>query len=196
MARMSERLLNLSTVLLYGRTLMDVQIRYTPPQIATPPDDWEGAPPRFSGNNFLDQQLGFGAGDEQRRAYVARIYGFSFEGHYYDLPRPTLFVVHGPGTLAEGPVPSGSSQEQRYSRAPGTVDRTGLGSQSGSFASDMYVWSYDKADFSIRLDASTGTLEQILLETELSGDRLKTQIGAAAMMRMMRARGTGGATTD
>lgn len=196
MATISERLLSLSTVLLYGRCLVDLQIRYTPPKTTPTPDNFEGAPPRLSANNFLDEQLGFGTGNDQRRAYIARIYGFSFEGHYYDLARPTLFVVHGPGTLAEGPVPSGSSEAQRYSRAPGTVDRTGLGSQLGSFASDMFVWSYDKADFSIRLDASTGTLEQILLETELTGDRLKTQIGAAAMMRMMRARGPGGTAGD
>jgi hypothetical protein len=29
---------------------------------------------------------------------LARIYGFSFEGAYYGLPRPSLFLVHGPGT--------------------------------------------------------------------------------------------------
>jgi len=53
----------------------------------------------------------------------------------------------------------------------------------------MRVWAYDKGDFSIRLDALTGSFEQILLDIELSGDRLKTQIGAAAMMRMRATRG-------
>ena len=198
---MAERLLNLSTVLLYGRRVEDLEVRYSRPDTTPIPNTAPGPTPRLSANNFLDNQLGFGSNadpvDDGRRAFIARIYGFSFEGHYYDLASPTLFLVHGLGTLAEGPLPSNLTESQRYSRAPGTADRTGMGSQLGSFASDIRVWSYDKADFSIRLNASTGTLDEILLETELSGDRLKTQIGAAAMMRMMRAtRGPGGAVGD
>jgi hypothetical protein len=41
-----------------------------------------------------------------------------------------------------------------------------------SFSDDMMVWAYDKSDLSIRLDAETGTFEQILLDIELSTDRL------------------------
>jgi hypothetical protein len=41
----------------------------------------------------------------------------------------------------------------------------------------MRVWIYDKADVSMRLDAETGTLEQILLATELSNDPRATAGG-------------------
>jgi hypothetical protein len=189
MSRINETLLSISRVLLYGRVVQDLKIQYVGPR-RDPVDDLSGDPPPALGDNsFLDRQLATGQDDPpenntRQQARFARIYGFSFEGHYYDLPKPALFLVHGAGTLAEGPDPSLSAESQRWTRAPSSADRTGKGSQAGSFATDMRVWSYDKADFSIRLDALTGPLEQILLETELSGDRLKTQIGAAAMMRM------------
>jgi hypothetical protein len=191
---MAETLLSISTVLLYGRIVTDLSINHTRSSTTPIPDDVDSSNlPRLGRNNFLDHQLSADQNKPDKKPYVARIYGFSFEGHYYDLPKPSLFVVHGKGTLAEGPVPGISSVEQRYSRAPGSAERTGMGSQAGSFAGDIYAWSYDKGDFSVRLDPSTGTLEQILLDAELSGDRLKTQIGAAAMMRMRATRG-GGAT--
>jgi len=192
---MAETLLSLSRVLLYGRVIEDLVIQYAAQSTDSVPDAGTAAPPQLGGNGFLDRQLGAGRQppkDIERQARFARIYGFSFEGHYYDLPKPVLFLVHGNGTLAEGPDPSGSFESQRWTRAPSSADRTGLGSQTGSFAADMKVWTYDKGDFSIRLDALTGPLEQILLETELSGDRLKTQIGAAAMMRMRATRGDSG----
>ncbi len=48
----------------------------------------------------------------------------------------------------------------------------------------MMVWIYDKGDFSIRMDVETGTFEQILLEVELSADRIKIQYaGQKARLR-------------
>lgn len=199
---MAETLLSLSKVLLYGRVLGDLKIEYTLP-VKVPVPDWsDREPPLLGNNNFLHSQLSEGLRhaaehpddppippDPVQKARFARIYGFSFEGHYYDLAKPAIFLVHGEGTLAEGPLPSTSFESQRWTRAPSSAERTGQGSQAGSFANDMRVWSYDKADFSIRLDSMTGPLDQILLDEELSGDRLKTQIGAAAMMRMRATRG-------
>ena len=37
------------------------------------------------------------------------------------------------------------------------------------FSADLRYWEYEKADFSMRLDVTTGTLEQILLEAALAG---------------------------
>ena len=34
--------------------------------------------------------------DGKNHARFARIYGFAYEGQYYELPRPTLFLVYGP----------------------------------------------------------------------------------------------------
>lgn len=192
---MAETLLSLSRVLLYGRLVTDLIIQYSPQTRDRVPNSSDRQPPQLGDNNLLDRQLAVGRGDPadiEQQARFARIYGFSFEGHYYDLARPTLLLVHGSGTLAEGPDPSGTFESQRWTRAPSSADRTGLGSQTGSFARDMRVWTYDKADLSIRLDALTGSLEDILLETELSADRLKTQIGAAAMMRMRATHGNDG----
>jgi hypothetical protein len=94
---------------------------------------------------------------------LARIYAFSYEGHYYDLSRPAIFLVHGIGTAAE-PNKPGPGQ----SRGPASGDETGVATQDYSFADDMRVWPYDKGDFSIRMDVETGTFEQILLDATLA----------------------------
>src|SRR5262249_45083039 len=99
---------------------------------------------------------------------IARIYGFSYEGHYYDMARPALFLVHGPGQPAERP----GAPPNRAAGAPDGTDRTGFASTARSFSEDMRVWAYDKGDLSIRFDVETGSFEQILLHVELSTDRL------------------------
>jgi len=147
---MSERLLFPSRVLLYGRVVVDLTIG---PQAGITEDV-----PLLGANTFLQQQI---APSATAPPQIARIYGFSYEGHYYDLARPALFLVHGPGVDAD-PVPG----------TPANVDRSGVGATAKTFPGDMKVWAYDKGDFSIRLDVETGTLEQILLHVELSTDRL------------------------
>jgi hypothetical protein len=147
-----ETLLNPSNVLLYGRVAKDLTFTFQPPTTANTPV------PRLGGNNFLQQQL------QAAGATLARIYAFTYEGHYYDLPRPMIFLVHGAGADPE-PKPGAA----RVARAPADEDRTGVASQNYSFAEDMKVWSYDKGDFSLRMDVETGTLEQILLDATLAG---------------------------
>ena len=41
------------------------------------------------------------------KGIFARIYGFSYEGHYYKMPRPLLFLVRGEGR-ARAPEESGA----------------------------------------------------------------------------------------
>jgi hypothetical protein len=155
-----ETLLSPSNVLLYGRELKDLAFTFLPPTPANTPA------PRLGGNNFLQQQLFPPGVTPTTSARLARIYAFAYEGHYYDLPRPMIFLVHGPGADPEAPKPGGAP---RVSRAPADADRTGIASQNYSFADDMKVWSYDKGDFSLRMDVETGTLEQILLDATLAG---------------------------
>lgn len=96
----------------------------------------------------------------------ARIYGFSYEGTYYDLPDPTLFLVHGEGVPATG-VRGGPDQNapgNLASRAPNDPSLSGVGAADYQIANDIRVWAYDKADYSIRMDAMTGMLEQVLLD--------------------------------
>jgi hypothetical protein len=197
---MSETLLSPSNVLLYGRVLEDLAVTRRPAPSGTPPNDQppsDGepaagqphddvdppnpagpnqtlrpptAPPRLGGNNFLQAQLA------SPGARLARIYAFSYEGHFYDLARPVIFLVHGPGrdpeafrpaVVGAGAIPAAARANARFTRAPADADRTGVANTSGSFSEDIRVWSYDKGDFSIRLDVETGPFDQILLDATL-----------------------------
>jgi hypothetical protein len=154
-----ETLLSISSVYLFGRELKDLVLRggvygsLGPPQVGV--------------NNFLWSQLG------QANANLARIYAFSFEGAFIELSRPAIFVVHGSGADPDDPPPRNVNDDIEYDRlyrSPGSSSRTGLGSQIGALAKGMKVWIYDKGDLSMRLDAQTGTFEQILLSAEVSAD--------------------------
>ncbi len=182
---MAERLLSPSRVLLYGRVVADLHIGPPPP----PPPELV---PASGANTFLNNQLA-AAG-----AQFARIYGFAYEGHYYDLARPALFLVHGAGQAAERPVlgppgaGGGAGPPTRAARGADETDRTGVAATPRSFSEDMMVWAYDKGDFSIRMDVETGTFEDILLETELSPERSKiTFAGKNVRLRGDRGGGLG-----
>ena len=77
---MPETLLSPSSILLYGRTVTDLQV--TPAAV----------PGRAA--QLLQGQL------SASNARFARIYGFSYEGRYYDLSKPAIFLVHGDGDAA------------------------------------------------------------------------------------------------
>jgi hypothetical protein len=111
-------------------------------------------------NNQLDNQLSDDAG-------FARIYGFSYEGAYYELPNPTLFLVHGEGESAtDGNMPH---PPEHGSRAPTNPSVSGVAAADFQFADDIMVWSYDKADYTIRMDVETGMFEQVLLDVMFGG---------------------------
>jgi len=149
-----ETLLGVSSVYLFGRRLLDIEIK---PQVY-------GAVPEVGANNFLRKQL------IADGACLARIFAFSFDGELIELNRPTIFLVHGQGIDPDDPPPTnvqGETEYKRLARSPGSSSRTGLGIQSKSFAEGTRVWVYDKTDFSMRLDIDTGTLEQILLGADV-----------------------------
>ncbi|MGC2782711.1 MAG: pentapeptide repeat-containing protein [Roseiarcus sp.] len=123
---------------------------------------------------------------------LARIYGFSFEGAYYGLPRPSIFLVHGTGT------PAGS---WAY---PSTMEQSGVAAREWDFSGptaynpfanappyppvpnplDLFYWEYEKGDFSIRFDTEAGPFEQILLVAMLRAgadmaDRATPRSGAS-----------------
>jgi hypothetical protein len=163
---MPETLLSSSNILLYGRVLTDLTVVHDPNQEQRAEEEIHrplAAPRVGATNTFLDTQL------QNEDSRLARIYGFSFEGHYFDLAKPALFMVHGPG-MDVGPDLH--------------TDRTGVAAQEHTFSADIMVWSYDKGDFSIRLDVQTGPFEDILLETELRADMQGTHYsGAEARIR-------------
>src|SRR5256885_16903976 len=123
---MAETLLSATTVLLYGRELEDLKLEpgHLPGNGEPPRDTAPGSPPRLGRNNFLRNQLGAHlGGPPERFPRFARIYCFGYEGAIYDLSRPQIFLVHGSGTLVEGPIPGKQTEQLRYWRAPGTLDR-------------------------------------------------------------------------
>ena len=174
---MAETLLSVSEVLLYGRVMDDLQFCYQEPAVDLPKEGTDGPPPRpgrkVGLNSMMQNQLAASRNGEQGAnpdlegrfaPKFARIYGFSFEGGYYDLDAPIIMLVHGPGVPAES-----KAGDPRASRSPDTPDKTGAAASGHSFADDIKVWSYDKADFTVRMDTLSGTLEDILLDVELGG---------------------------
>ena len=129
-------------------------------QIQTPPKQVfkEGKSQRGEGrNNLLDAQI-------NRQARFARIYGFAYEGTYYELPEPAIFLVHGEGKNATEWKGTENAPGDLAARAPNDPSMSGVASADDQIANDIRVWPYDKADYSIRMDVMTGQLEQILLD--------------------------------
>jgi hypothetical protein len=79
---------------------------------------------------------------------VARIFSFAYEGRYYKLPWPMLFLVGGVG-VAPGKTPSAAV--------------TGIEGQDWTFSVDILAWSVDRYDIAICLDMLVGRYEDLLL---------------------------------
>jgi hypothetical protein len=168
---MPETLLSPSNILLYGREITDLVVVHAANEELT---HRPFVAAREGQNLFLQRQL------QESDSRLARIYAFSYEGYYYDLPKPALFLVHGAGEDPDRKVPGGpGAPGPRAARGPDEVDRTGVGAQEYSFSEDMKVWSYDKGDFSIRLDVETGSFEQILLDAILMPESQSTAYSGA-----------------
>ena len=169
---MPETLLSASNILLFGRVVTDIAIVHPDSgqePITSHHDPFRAIRGRNSdGNRQIESVVDNNTEGTESR--FARIYGFSFEGQFYDLPAPMLFLVHGEGQIAETTVGSDCPPrdvpigDPRQSRAPDEPSRTGLGAADFSFADDIHVWSYDKADYTIRMDVETGMFEQVLLD--------------------------------
>lgn len=144
---MPETILAPTGIKLYGRVIKDLELKLQRPEATKPLGD----------NNFLEKQL------QAAGACLARIYSFSYDGRYYELPRTVLFLVHGPGTSVRA---AGAGDGSRT-----TLDASGVMARewefSASLADDIVYWEYDKGDFSLRMDIESGPLDQILLETHL-----------------------------
>lgn len=135
-----------------------------------------GAANRSGKNRLLEDQL--------QNGRFARIYGFSFEGSYYDLPRPVIFLVHGDGELVAEDLGTFSA-----ARSPSPTGLTGLAAADFDFADGLRVWSYDKADYTVRMDVETGMFEDVLLAAILGGGGPGGMDSAGMSARGMSARG-------
>jgi hypothetical protein len=139
-----------------GTGFFSVSIPFIVPTGYLPPPP---PPPPPAMQSFTIDDVTITATTPDQSPKLARIYGFSFEGSYYGLPRPSIFLIHGPGT------PAGSWF------ANSALEQAGVAARewdfSGNQLQDITYWEYDKGDFSIRLDPEAGPFEQILLQMAL-----------------------------
>lgn len=140
---MTDNLLSSSTVRMFGRVIQGVEV--------TGDISKESS---GSVNQLLLKRLeeSKGAGKDKtldpNRPRFARIYAISFEGSFYNLPKPTVFLVRGEGSPVEG--------------------NTGMVATDLKFEKGIQCWACDKDDVSLRADVITGTLEEILIDATLS----------------------------
>ncbi len=149
---MKESLLSPTNIILFGRVF--------PLSV-----DKASLPPALGGNCFLREQLNCDG------AKFARIYAFSYEGTFYNLPKPAIFLVHGDGEEIKG-----AGLAARGRNAGGITTESGLVAKDFDFERSaglgvgeaVSFWEYDKGDFSLRCDIVSGTFDEILLEAALS----------------------------
>ncbi|MCA8967747.1 MAG: hypothetical protein KDC48_22895, partial [Planctomycetes bacterium] len=140
MAKDKETLLAAGQIRLYGRVMLDLKL--VPDVHRSDPGESIG-----DGNRSLEQQL------EHEGAKFARIYGFVYEGTYYTLPKPAVFLVHGDGAKAH------------YS---------GGGAADLALPPDIKWWGYDRWDHGVRLDVNTGPYYEILLNANIDEQGLQS----------------------
>ncbi len=182
---MQENLLSPTNINLFGRVF--------PLQV-----DQANLPAALGANHFLRNQLAENGGNVANQAQFARIYAISYEGTFYNLPKPAIYLVHGPGRAVRGAGKrrhtgaaaalaaaaeggAGAAAGAAAQAAAGaaaeavveadnqpTVDDTGVIAEDFDLESDVLVWEYDKGDFTLRIDIASGTFDEILLEATLS----------------------------
>jgi hypothetical protein len=155
---MPETLLSPSNVLLYGKIVEDLQIV----QVKNNPRHSPFIVARTGGNSELESQL-----SEKTAPYFARIYGFSYEGTYYDMPQPPLFLVHGEGepVTMNSPAKEGAERATNPARSPPDPSLGGVAAAEFQFSDGLRAWSYDKCDHTIRMDVEAGEFQDVLLSS-------------------------------
>jgi len=156
---MAETLLRASGILLFGRVLDDLSIDKNSYM------DGKQKPRRKGANKFLQQQL---LVDGQDKARFARIYGFAYDGQYYEIDPPVVMLVHGKGERPETEAGYVSGTGAKVAPGPSSAVLTGSAVPRFPFAADIRVWAYDQADFTIRMDVVAGTFEDLLVGAELA----------------------------
>jgi hypothetical protein len=130
-----------SRILLYGRVAEDLELKNTDASAAD-----------------TGSAMGSGGLTQGKNRKFVNIYGFEFEGHYYDLPKPAILLVSG-----EAQSPS---------------DAKAVVKPEPKLQEDIQVWNLDKDDLSVRLDVTSGPLEDILLEQAVSDSGMAAQTSA------------------
>ncbi len=138
-----EKLLSISKVRLYGERLTDM---------------W-----------YIDESKSPPAQHDTKK--FVRVYGFGYEGGYYDLDAPIIMLLDGPAGNVSSDTP---------------VD------VKNAFSPTINEWVVEKSVDSIRLDSLDGSIEDILLEVELGGDMGHVSGGRVSGGRVSGGRVSGG----
>ncbi len=99
---------------------------------------------------------------------------------YTQLTRPVILLVHGEGETAP---PSAAQLKQGTLTAATPVDNSGVAAKEWEFSTDVKIWEYDRADFSLRLDIDSGPLDRILIDREEAGDEMPYFRGSKTRLR-------------
>jgi hypothetical protein len=98
--------------------------------------------------------------DDPIKMSVGIIFGYAYEGHTYDLPKPKIMMIPA-----------------NPERIPD--DDSGYDLKSGE---GYMVWIVDKLDQCVEIDVNQGFIEQIVLEANLPGKRAPTMYAGRMMM--------------
>ncbi|MBW4707381.1 pentapeptide repeat-containing protein [Roseobacter sp. YSTF-M11] len=88
----------------------------------------------------------------------ARIYGFTYDGVYYEIPTPVLFMVKGKGKKAS------------------TIDLPGPNPKEAKFFASLLAWEVKQSEDTVRLDVDQGKFQDMLLS--MLGDGVSGVSGA------------------
>lgn len=94
---------------------------------------------------------------QDHNARLARIYGFSYLGHYYKVGNPPVLRVHGQGY----PVKPGFVDENH-------MDILGVEFKHSDFVRGLRMWPMDHLDVIVRIDITIGWVRELLLDPEMS----------------------------
>lgn len=81
----------------------------------------------------------------KEKSQFARIYGFSYDGAYYEIPTPVLYLMHTEGAKAS------------------TVDVPGPDPKEKKFFESLLAWTVKRTDETVQLDLDQGKFEDLLL---------------------------------
>jgi hypothetical protein len=111
-------------------------------------------------------QLGGYAGESlllktltDRDRVLAYIMAYTYAGALVPLRVPTLFLVRGPGETVV---------DENTKIDPGRIGLAHLDT-TVEFAKGLMFWTYDLSDQTVRLDVSSGTLQQLVINAETGG---------------------------
>ncbi|MGC3940124.1 hypothetical protein ACOTTU_20165 [Roseobacter sp. EG26] len=121
---MSETLYTSEAVVLFGREVEDLAVVSV-----------------TSGDNVLSKK------EEQ----FARIYGFTYDGVYYEIPTPVLYLVKG------------DSEKAADVAVPGPNEK------NVKFFKELRAWTVKRTDETVRLALDQGKFETLLLEMMSEG---------------------------